>query len=222
MPFSIVASGAKAGAAGGVTTDAADTTGADLIVLSVVSYAAVAAPTLSDSKGNTWTGLTARDIGISRNRLYYCVAPTVGAGHTFALAGSTVYASLGYVAASGAHATPFHSQAGATNTAASLQPGSVTPPEDGCLVVSGLTGGTGTGYAIGSGFAANAVDYGAGTNMGGGIARLIQGTAAAVNPTWSWTPSADGAATIAVFLPGAVVGPSPAVFAHHHRQLMRA
>jgi hypothetical protein len=80
------------GSASGGTTPSINTTTANLIVAEVSSYYPVGEPVLSDSKGNTWIALTRHyDLGlISSNRLYYCINPTVGSGHTFTLTGSFV------------------------------------------------------------------------------------------------------------------------------------
>jgi hypothetical protein len=210
MTIAIIAEGIKASATGGdVTTDAANTTGADLIVLALIYYHAgtVSVPTVLDSKGNTWTALTDRRSSNQGCRLFYCAGPTVGTGHTFSTSGAN-FPTLAYIAVSGASATPYHSEAGnATESGTSLQPGSVTPPADGCLVVTGLNFGGGSGASIGSGFTAQVSNYNPGVAIAGAIARLIQGTAAAVNPTWNWTGTGEGAAGIAVFQP-AVVGPT--------------
>ncbi len=78
MAFALVA---NAGSGSG-TTSAVDTTGADLLVAAVAYFDG--AGTVTDSKGNTWTGLTPATPGSGRAcRLLYCVPTSVGGGHTF-------------------------------------------------------------------------------------------------------------------------------------------
>ncbi len=66
-----------------ITSGAITTTGANLIVVNVGSYS-VNPATFGDSKSNIWTALTLQSVtsGV-QTRLYYCVNPTVGSGHTF-------------------------------------------------------------------------------------------------------------------------------------------
>jgi len=66
----------------GGTTAALNTAGANLIAISVSSYGYGPAPTVTDSKGNTYIGLTSRGAPVApnaRHRIYYVLAPAVGA-----------------------------------------------------------------------------------------------------------------------------------------------
>lgn len=191
---------AVAGSTGGttVTTGAVDTTGANLIVISVSSYNSAVAPT--DSKGNTWTPLTDRLNGAYHERLYYCASPTVGSGHTFTAAGAASYPTICVLAFSGAHATPFDQESGGgAASGTSSQPGSITPSEDNCVLVTGVDFGAGVAASINGSFTASSVDYDTSDHMGGGIAYKIQTTAGAENPTWSWTISGVNATAMASF-----------------------
>lgn len=181
-----------------VTTDAIDTTGANLLVVSLAKNGTPTV-TLSDSKGNTWTALTERSSSSQYNQLYYCLAPVVGSGHTVtATYSGAAYHVVGVAAFSGVAA--FESQSGfAGASGTSRQPGSVTPVANGALIVSALNCGAGTAISINSGFTAQALSYSVGHNIGSGLAYLAQSTAAAVNPTWTWTTSGANASTIAVF-----------------------
>lgn len=71
------------------TSSSIDTTGATLIV---ISSSAVASPgSISDSKSNSYTGLTAISdwsSGFIQSRLSYVTNPTVGSGHTFTVSGA--------------------------------------------------------------------------------------------------------------------------------------
>ena len=209
MAYSLLAHTIGVGASGTVTTSAIDTTGADLIVVVVAYFEGITAPTLSDNKSNTWTGLTAQ-VGTTdpSTRIYYCQAPTVGAGHTFKLDnGGLMYGNLAVTAWSGSVATPFDQQNGTTHLAVtSLQTGSVTPGTGNQLVIAAVSTGAGSSgaYSIDSGFTISDQEaYVSGGGEGCGMAYLVQTSAAAVNPSWSWTGSAEGAVAIGTFKDGA-------------------
>lgn len=210
MALAVLSAAIKASTGGlAVTTNAVDTTGANLLVAVPVSYQpSFTSGTVTDSKGNSWTALTVKFSGVGRVRIFYSVPTSVGSGHTFTYDGDggTPFPSLYVVAASGAHATPYESENGATTTGTSLQPGSVTPAEDGCLVITGLSSVGGNSQTIDGGFTRLQVDINGGNNLAAAGAYLIQGTAGAVNPTWSWSGSNDGAAVVAVFKPAATAG----------------
>jgi hypothetical protein len=76
------------GAAGGGndwTSGSFDTTGADFVALGVCSYLVNPAPTLTDNKSNSWTGLTLGSVGSIRVRLFFTQGGTFGTGHTIAI-----------------------------------------------------------------------------------------------------------------------------------------
>jgi hypothetical protein len=192
-----------AGSSGGngVTTTAIDTTGADLIV---VSGAFFGTPTLTDSEGNTWTALTVQNGSAGeQSQLFYCANPTTDAAHTFTLTGASTFPTIGVVAVSGAASSPFDDENGLSigTSDTSIQPGSITPSEDGCLVVTSLTTAGGANHTINGTYTASVVDNLASNHYGGGIGWNIQSTAAATNPTWSWTNSVGRTSAIASFLP---------------------
>jgi hypothetical protein len=208
MAIALVAQ-AGAGSTNGnnVTTVAVDTTGANLIVASVTDYTTPAV--LSDSNGNTWTALARSGSASSPfTRLYYCDSPIVGAGHTFTASASGSVPTINVVAFSGAlGASSYDSpnQNGATtgSNVTSIQPGSSgTPSVDGCVIVTACSVQTLNTLAINSSFTiANQIGFVAAQRFGAGIAYLIQTTAAAVNPTWSWSNPNTTATRIAVFKP---------------------
>jgi hypothetical protein len=183
-----------------VTTSAVDTTGANLIVLAVARYQGGTGVTVSDSKGNTWTALTdhptATDPAI---RLYYCLAPTVGSGHTFQMSGTGVYPSVSMSAFSGASAYDSQQNGNASDSSAtSGQPGSITPSENNCVAVTGAVT-NGTSLVVDGDYSAHATVSSPGAGYTSGIAYSIQTTAAATNPTWSWTGGSSHAEAIASF-----------------------
>ena len=213
MAFSLIGTRGKQSADTVTTgnTTAIDTTTADLIVVVRSFYQAVGTPNLSDSAGCTWTNLMAYSSTNTRVIISYCSqfsGLVTSASHTFVAttAATATYPSISVIVLSGAKtsADPFDSgkDAGAnTSGATSLAPGSLTPSEDNCLLVTGIAAGNGsgapggvTGYTIDQSF--DFVTTGGGRS--GGIAHLIQTTAGASNPSWTFS-SDEAAAALAVF-----------------------
>lgn len=187
----------------GLTTPNIDTSGASLLVVVLSDYQGATIGTLTDSNNNTWTKLTSHaNASLERATIYYCASPIVGSGHNFTYSGTGTFAALAALAFSGASISPFDFENGATAASAtSLATGSVTPPEDDCLIIAGLSGlQTAT---INAGFTiSDQVAFSGGVNLNLAAAYLIQTTAGAVNPTFSWTTPDDAAASIAVFKSG--------------------
>lgn len=209
--YSLV-SNANAASSGGasVTTSGIDSTGGSLIVLVLSSYQAVSPghPTISDSKGNVWTSTTAYNKVNPRAAIYYASNPIVGTGHTFTATNnpSAAYSVVSVSVWSGSltGSDPLDRVAGASSGASTsiTLSGSVTPSVDNCLIISGMTGTVSNTMGIDSSFTViSQNNYSAGNNMGGAHAYLVQGTAAAFNPTWSWTNSMTSAMIVAVFKP---------------------
>lgn len=186
-----------------------NTTGASIVYVAVSQFNGITIGTLTDSKSNTWIGLTAR-IGPAEayNRIFYCAPCTVGSGHVFTWDnGTSIFGALAIQAWSGSNVSPFDVQNGAVAAAGvkPIQPGSVTPSQNNSLIITSVdpTGATtAASYTVDSGFtitdSINAQPGIEGLAMG----YLVQSTAGAVNPSWSWTgTSNDSAATIAVFKP---------------------
>ena len=213
MAIAYVAGVSSGTNSGGTTSAGVDTTGADLLVMVVCYFSGAAAPTVSDSKGNTWTALTAvQSTGGGANnktQIYYAKNPTVGSGHTFTASGASSFASLTAAAYSGCDtAAPFDQQNG---TADSTQPGSVTPTQDNELVVTGLGGDVATYTSVNGGFTLrNSVGVSAGNYFGTGLADLVQTTAAAANPTWTVNSVTNSGNVIATFKAAAAATGQPA------------
>src|SRR5688572_5662429 len=96
MAISILhAIGSAADSSDNATTTAVDTTGATLLVLACTWFNGTTVnPTVSDSKGNTWTGLTQQNNETATSiRIWYVnsATPTVGSGHTFQIDGTEIY-----------------------------------------------------------------------------------------------------------------------------------
>lgn len=179
------------------TTGSIDTSGADTLFYQASWYFNSSPSIPVDSKGNTLIGLTQR-VGPAGNlysRLFYAKNATVGSSHTASFTpGGVNYPGIILAAFSGGHLTaPYNSDEvfAAPATVASGQPGSLTPPENDCLVLTTWVTQTAADIpTINSGFTVLEA-FGRGGSMGDALASLIQTSAAAVNPTWSWVDSAD-------------------------------
>lgn len=200
--FNLVSHTIGTASPGPITTPGIDTTGATLIVIGLTQLNAVTFSTISDSNSNTWTPLTAQ-IGASQpySQLFYCISPIVGPGHTFtATGGAFIVGSIMVQAWKGGTGT-FDVQSGATGFGTTLQTGSVTPSVNNSLIVTALSvDNSPTSIdSVSGGFAISDSSI---AQTPGGMAWFVQGTAAAINPTWSWTSAgSDAAATIATFKP---------------------
>jgi hypothetical protein len=188
----------------GGTSSSIDTTGANLLV-ACVSFDAGGSPTLSDSKTNSWTSINTTAGGSSLIRLYYSVPSSVGSGHNFTIAGSATFAAISVQAWAGAHATPLdQNNHNTADPVSSVQPGSVTPTDNGQLLVTCMNNtndAADSGRTINSSFTV-AGQKGLVGSVSYGIASgyFVQTTAAAINPTWSWSSGAVAArAAIATF-----------------------
>lgn len=219
MAISLVAH-AEGHGANNPATGAIDTTGANLIVVTTTRYGGSSSVSVTDNKGNTFTGGTEQLIssGDPGVRIWRCENPIVGSGHTFTFNGTSIFGGLCVAAFSGAGSPAFDTETGVAGSvgAFSVQPGSITPPQDGCLLVTTVTTNNSTGdtpnFAVDSSFIQlDHYDFNGGVNYGGTLAYLIQGTAGAVNPTWSWSNSVVPAAAMMDFKPatGGGGGPSP-------------
>jgi hypothetical protein len=179
----------------GCTTSGINTTGADFLLASVTGYSGgLPGATITDSKGNTWTALTEYDgsDGNVGTRNFYCVAPTVGAGHTFTLSGANVYGRLNVTAWNGVDQTmPIDSQR-AVRVSGGSGPGSsgsLTPVHDGSLLVSLFGMGAGTSPADASSPAFTVLDAHNGIGVqdySTGLSYYIQSTAARISASWTW------------------------------------
>lgn len=177
----------------------------------VIGAAYDSGATVSDSNGNTWTALTAISPGGGDTfcRLWYCENPTVGSGHTVTI--SISYGAVFMSAFSGGKAASFDVENGdfaVSSSITSQQTGSITPTENNELVIACMAvGATNSAHGVNGGFTlAASVNGTTGVQYGGGFAYLIQTTAAAANPTFSWTGNAGAAGRIASFKQGVAGG----------------
>lgn len=194
--FSLVASTCAGGDASTVTTSAIDTTGANLVAVTLVFYQVSGAPNISDSKSNTPTGNgTQQDSASGLGEItYWYVAPTVGSGHTFT--STAAFPVICVSAWSGGKASGTKDQeAGANGVLGTIQAGSVTPSmgEDCELIIASVgVGGTVGAVTPDGGFTPLAAAPVAGAAFQGSQAYLIQTTATAANPTWTVTAGGYG------------------------------
>ncbi len=217
MGFTLIAHTTVVGNKDGGTSAAIDTTGADLIVWTI-SHAVANNPGYSDNQSNFYTqpGSAVRD-GNNHGELEwrYKFNPTTSVSHTFTVSGTDSYPSCCVTAWSGSGSFLDGQSAGAgTASATSLQPGSITPSQDNCLVISGFctSGSLGDTGSIDSGFTLSDQIGAHATYFGDMCAYLIQGSAAAANPTFTLSGSAtEIAAQSLVFRPAALASRSVSI-----------
>jgi hypothetical protein len=193
-PTLIAQSAAGSTNSSSVTTSGINTTGATLLLAAVSSYTGLAAVT--DSLGNIWQ--TSKNTTVAASLVvYYCANPKTGASHTFTAtclsgASSPAIAVQAFGGVDTLLAQPtLVSGSGVT----SIQGAIVTPIFPNCFVVSAVSHFQ-TATTINMSFAAETVNGSSGSCCAVGLAYLIQTTATAENPTWSWTGSSGSASTI--------------------------
>lgn len=188
----------------GFTTGSIDTTGCGFLIVGVVLGGGVSTGTLTDSKSNTWTALTQATGGFSDrfSQLFYCENPTVGSGHTFSISGTANFPSL-FIAgfSGGATSSSFDVQNNNPGgVSSSVTTGSVTPSVDNELLVAMLNFDVTDTPTIDSGFTIlDTINSGSFGHTNGQMAYLIETTATAKNPTFSWTNASRGMGVIATF-----------------------
>lgn len=200
--FTPISSMNHTGGVNGGESGTFDSSGADLIVVSVSSFNLSAAPVVTDNKGNgTYNQLTSINGNVRQTIYYVRGAITVGSGHTITTTGTNIFSVTIAHAFSGSQA--FDAQNGATSSSSPLATGAVVPSVNGALVFSAIAqSGIPSGITIPSGFTTGPnVSYSPGNNFGNGSAYYIQPTAGSINPSWSWTGTMDAAAAVAVFIP---------------------
>lgn len=190
-----------------VTTAGVNTTGANLLVVSLNSENQTGIGFLSDSYSNTWVELTEQTLfGVALTRLAYCLNPTVGAGHTFSWGHSdTQYWAITVAGFSGvATSSAFDKENGGTNSgAATITAPSLTPTNANSLVVSGMSywnaQGSGIPAVSGGSYAITDAAAATGNAYPVALAYWVQTTATAAAASWSWTGNTNSTVTQAVF-----------------------
>ena len=204
MAFTLLASTSEASAdTHGITSPSFDSTGCDLIVVITTQYNASTA--VSDNQSNSYTQLTeARSATDAlRTRIHYIIDPVTSATHTVSFGGSGSYASM-VVFGFSAGGTPTYDDDTENGGYDSRQAGPITPGGDGALFIAGLGHNTApSGNTINQSFSDPIDEDTTGTNYGTHGSYLIQGTAAEIDPTWTFTPDAHATPVLASFLPPA-------------------
>ena len=197
-PFVHAKGNGSTGSGGTNQTGNINTTGATLIVISVATDANTGF-TLSDSASNTWTKVASYGPSIASYSnefitFFYCISPTTSATHNFTVTGTYSAGSAAIFVqaynASGTITLDQNTGSAYTSSQSSIAPGSITPSTPNQLVISAMRYDGGGHYSpfCGSGFTVtdsltDDYDY----QYGGGMAYLLQGSAAAVNPSWTWS-----------------------------------
>jgi hypothetical protein len=183
-----------------------DTTGASLLIACPMVFGAVPGA-VSDSKGNTWTPLTAYTAGQLNVQMWYAIPSStskIGTGHTFttAAAGGSTWSSMGMMAFVGSQATTAYRSGSDTGNDTthnlSLTPGAVND-----LLVSCLSNDTTTASSINSGFTLVDMTTTSSNGETGATAWLAAASTSAV--TFVWSPAIPGEQAGAAF----EVGPAP-------------
>jgi hypothetical protein len=196
------------------TTDDINTTNADLIVLGWENFYGADPVSFYDDTYDNSAAVVAQPVvaagGIVSNlQMVHIISPAVGPNHNFTVRGAG--AGNGYIAVTVKAfrlrtGTPVYNNDQVDDilaAVASIQPGSLTPPADNCLVI------TMTGNNIDDSVAAtpnapfDTTDITqasvGGTSYGIGMAHEAQGTATARNPLWTGGGNADRCALICSF-----------------------
>lgn len=209
-PWTLVAATQLVGSSSGGTTAAINCTGANLIVIPVQFFTGGGATisSLTDSSGNTYT-VRGSPPGVNQATITVAdkISPSVSSSMTFTLAGTGIFATMTVMCFHDTTGTPTFDTI-QTNDAptgsTSLQAGAsaITPGANNALVISGLsTGGTGT-PTVNSGFTIAAqLPVDGGVYESGSGAYLVQATAAAINPIWSWSGSGDAGSLVMDYKP---------------------
>lgn len=193
------------------TTPAINTGSATLIVIGITEYAGTT-NTLSDSQSNTWTCVGPTTTGnATQNRVCYVASPTTNGSHTFTLTcPSPCYGVLAVAAFAGTDTVPYDQDAVSGGTSgSSKQPGSITPSVNNELVVSVLTWENTDTVAVDSSMTITdqmRLNLPAAVHYSGALAYIVQTSAAAINPNWSWTNAEYSVARVSSFKEAAAAG----------------
>jgi hypothetical protein len=189
-PIALVAFTTTTGTLSTATTNAINTTGANTIFIAT-SVDNGSLGTISDNKGNSYVIDKTIAGGSGSQAVLYrssSSTPIVGTGHTFTITGA-IGSFISVAAFSGLAASPLDQSASASPAAGtSGSPGSVTPTQNNELFITVISAYTSiTAPAVTPGTIIGSTAYVPAIAYAGGLAYLIQNTAAAINFTWSWT-----------------------------------
>ncbi len=181
---------------------------ADLIVVVRTSYMSGGTGTnIIDSESNSYTQSTDHNGSGAAIQIMYKVAPVTSATQTFTSSASgDFYGTMHIFVIKCSGGCSFESQSGSNSgSATSIQPGSLTPSVDDCLIVAGLNNYVTTvdDAAISSPFSLDTHHaWGDGFfSVAGAMGHYIQPVAGAVNPTFSWSETQQAGSAMLVFKP---------------------
>lgn len=204
-PWRVAISTAAGPLSGGgtTTTPAVDTTGVDLLVMTVSNIAGASSMTIADSQNNTWVqGPSSASSGYMLFS-YYCIHPNTSTAHTFSttLIGNSIDYTLveGYKAKPGEIVTVGPSTVASTNgnNVTSLQLPPLTISSNNLIITSVMHGYNIT--SIDSQFILT-INGAAGTWYGSGaLAHRIGYDATSLAPTWTFAQAFEGAAVMLSF-----------------------
>jgi hypothetical protein len=202
--WTFISRSSVAGSNGGTTTSI-NTSTANLIVAEVASYYPSAEPTFSDNKGNTWILLTRHFDSslISSNRIYYCINPTVGSGHTFTLSGASSFSNMNVMAFNNTITPTYHAENGSSDIGNLnyIHTGAVTNSLANALVIVGFS-------ALNSGVPPITIDsgiiqvdsfYNGGFYISGTGGYKILSSITTINPRFDWNNQTYVSTSIALF-----------------------
>lgn len=197
-----------------VTSGAIDTTGASLLVFCTAT-SGTTNNAFSDSKGNTWTALTAQAAGLGAAtaiRGFYAINPIVGTGHTFSLASvaSSFPTLIGLGASGTAVTSPLDTQNGVSNTTfpstdttqavGSITPSAITNIMTACITFNNSV----TSVSVNSSYSITDTITNDGNHFAMSMAYKLS-PSGAQNPTFSWTTADSPGAIHADFKVGPLI-----------------
>lgn len=217
------------GGAGGTSTGI-DTSGADFILVGLAWNGNETLTGPTDNKSNSFTALTIEGFAAAeslKTQFWYVANATVGSNHTISASGvDGIQIGMTFQAFSGVKLTsPLDQEfaGGNVQPGTTASPGTRTPSEDNCLLVSGCAwNGSVTSPSIDESF--TTIDFQNLVNFqckGIASAYLIQTSAAAVTPDWTWTGSVNGVSNGAIFKsePGGGGGVTIPMIQNYYRQI---
>jgi len=196
----------------GCTTGAVSMTGANFLVIAIASYGSPGTG-ISDSSSNTYYGpiqqcSNGACSGVDQITFYYAPNATVTASMTATLSVTGTRPVLAFMGFSNVNTSSPIGQTNNNYTASSvssLAVGSITPAVSNSVLVSGVASeGTSVAPSVDSSFVRTAsalFTNGAPYIEAAGMGYLLQGSAAAVNPTWSWSGATAGVDIQTSFMP---------------------
>lgn len=194
------------GGPNGGTSPAIDTTGASIIVIAE-GYSMFQSPITSDNKGNVAQAcITVADGSFSAGAIIRLTAnigeaaPNVGPGHTFTVSAvnsnaQAVIAAFSYGKVPSSWQGAGHAAATGSNTSsATIASGPITPGQNNSLVFAAMgTQGPSAPASCAAPFTnLSGCQFDPGNAYGSFAAYYNQGTAAAINPTWTISGATGG------------------------------